>query len=130
MQIISRVYANNFARLHMLMTVPPKYMTTTSTHVHQHTCKPPLPQTQKNLKYLYLRFLLIQTWRCPTLTWGNPTLPSALQRFTSKFGMDLGGSTALSPPRYSVDVFSCLLYSSVLPSVLSSLSHFNQKQAV
>ncbi len=77
---------------------------------------PHSPQTQKNLKYLYLRFLLIQTWRCPTLTWGSPTLPSALQRFTSKFGMELGGSTALSPPRYSVDVFSCLLYSSVLPS--------------
>ncbi|MFP4769679.1 hypothetical protein ABWH52_11080, partial [Pasteurella multocida] len=44
--------------------------------------------------------------------------------------MELGGSTALSPPRYSVDVLSCLLYSSVLRSVLSSLSHFNQKQAV
>ncbi len=101
--------------LFMLMTISsPRYMTTTSTHVHQHTCKPPIPKTQKNLKYLYLRFLLIQTWRCPTLTWGSPTLPSALQRFTSKFGMELGGSTALSPPRYSVDVFSCLLYSSVL----------------
>ena len=28
----------------------------------------------------------------------NATLPSALQRFTSVFGMDTGGSTALSPP--------------------------------
>ncbi len=27
----------------------------------------------------------------------NATLPSALQRFTSVFGMDTGGSTALSP---------------------------------
>ena len=38
------------------------------------------------------------TWQCPTLTWGYPTLPSALQRFTSEFGMVSGGSTALSPP--------------------------------
>ena len=28
----------------------------------------------------------------------NATLPSALQRFTSVFGMGTGGSTALSPP--------------------------------
>ena len=37
----------------------------------------------------------IRTWQCPTLTWGNPTLPSAILRFTSEFGMDSGGSTAL-----------------------------------
>ena len=30
-----------------------------------------------------------QAWRCPTLTWGNPTLPSALFRFTSEFGMEI-----------------------------------------
>ncbi len=34
----------------------------------------------------------------PTLTWGDPTLPSALRRFTSEFGMGSGGTTALSPP--------------------------------
>ena len=45
----------------------------------------------------YLDSYLV-TWRCPTLTWGCPTLPSALQRFTSEFGMVSGGSTALSPP--------------------------------
>ena len=28
----------------------------------------------------------------------NATLPSALQRFTSEFGMGSGGSTALLPP--------------------------------
>ena len=38
------------------------------------------------------------TWRCPTLTWGSPTLPSAHRRFTSEFGMGSGGTTALSPP--------------------------------
>ena len=40
----------------------------------------------------------ISTWRCPTLTWGSPTLPSAFRRFTSEFGMGSGGTTALSPP--------------------------------
>ncbi len=38
----------------------------------------------------------------PTLTWGDPTLPSALRRFTSEFGMGSGGTTALVPPANSV----------------------------
>ena len=42
--------------------------------------------------------LSMGAWRCPTLTWGDPTLPSALLRFTSEFGMESGGSTALWPP--------------------------------
>ena len=46
----------------------------------------------------FLLFFVIRTWRCPTLTWGNPTLPSASQRFTSEFGMESGGATALLPP--------------------------------
>ena len=37
-------------------------------------------------------------WQFPTLAWGDPTLPSALRRFTSEFGMGSGGTTALSPP--------------------------------
>ncbi|MCK7082562.1 hypothetical protein VB266_21765, partial [Enterobacter bugandensis] len=32
-------------------------------------------------------FFLIDAWQFPTLTWGDPTLPSALRRFTSEFGM-------------------------------------------
>ncbi len=40
----------------------------------------------------------IKAWRCPTLTWGNPTLPSALLCFTSEFGMESGGSTMLWSP--------------------------------
>ena len=32
------------------------------------------------------------------LSLANATLPSALQRFTSEFGMGSGGSTALLPP--------------------------------
>ena len=38
-------------------------------------------------------------WQCLTLTWGYPTLPSALQHFTSEFGMVSGGSIALSLPK-------------------------------
>ncbi len=30
-----------------------------------------------------------KAWRCSTLTWGNPTLPSTLIRFTSEFGMEI-----------------------------------------
>ena len=42
--------------------------------------------------------LLFDAWQFPTLTWGDPTLPSALRRFTSEFGMGSGGTTALQPP--------------------------------
>ncbi|MEQ4811493.1 hypothetical protein, partial [Klebsiella quasipneumoniae] len=28
-------------------------------------------------------FVLFDAWQFPTLTWGDPTLPSALRRFTS-----------------------------------------------
>ena len=41
---------------------------------------------------------LFDAWQFPTLAWGGPTLPSALRRFTSEFGMGSGGTTALSPP--------------------------------
>ena len=41
---------------------------------------------------------LIGAWRCPTLTWAKPTLPSALLCFTSEFGMGSGGSTMLWSP--------------------------------
>ena len=43
-------------------------------------------------------FVLFDAWQFPTLTWGDPTLPSALRRFTSEFGMGSGGTTALKPP--------------------------------
>ena len=42
--------------------------------------------------------VLFNAWQFPTLTWGDPTLPSALQRFTSEFGMGSGGTAALWPP--------------------------------
>ncbi|MFY2740070.1 hypothetical protein ACOQJS_24125, partial [Pseudocitrobacter faecalis] len=31
-------------------------------------------------------FALFDVWQFPTLAWGDPTLPSALRRFTSEFG--------------------------------------------
>ncbi len=43
-------------------------------------------------------FRLFDAWQFPTLAWGGPTLPSALRRFTSEFGMGSGGTTALQPP--------------------------------
>ena len=42
--------------------------------------------------------LQFDAWQFPTLAWGDPTLPSALRRFTSEFGMGSGGTTALVPP--------------------------------
>ena len=54
-----------------------------------------------------------KAWQCPTLTWGDPTLPSALKRFTSEFGMGSGGSTSLWPPGKPVILFE---HSRVSPS--------------
>ena len=42
--------------------------------------------------------LKLKSWRCPTLTWGGPTLPSALSVFTSEFEKGSGGSHSLLPP--------------------------------
>ena len=43
-------------------------------------------------------FLRMGAWRCATLTWGIPTLPSPLTCFTAEFGMGSGGATSLWPP--------------------------------
>ena len=47
---------------------------------------------------MYQAFLGVKTWQCPTLTWGGPTLSSALNRFTTEFGMGSGGSSLLWLP--------------------------------
>ena len=44
------------------------------------------------------KLFVINAWRCPTLTWGDPTLPSALNGFTSEFEMGSGGSHSLWSP--------------------------------
>ena len=54
---------------------------------------------------------LFDAWQFPTLTWGDPTLPSALRRFTSEFGMGSGGTTALVPPGKFFVLVLCLLRS-------------------
>ncbi len=63
---------------------------------------------------------LFDAWQFPTLTWGDPTLPSALRRFTSEFGMGSGGTTALVPPgKFFVLVLSFAL---ILRWLLSRVS--------
>ena len=52
----------------------------------------------KSLMLSHEAFALFDAWQFPTLAWGDPTLPSALRRFTSEFGMGSGGTTALVPP--------------------------------
>ncbi|MBP6122221.1 hypothetical protein, partial [Providencia sp.] len=53
-------------------------------NLHQSVFPPkrPFPQTQKSHP-LGGFFTLFNVWQFPTLTWGDPTLPSALRRFTS-----------------------------------------------
>ncbi|VAW59997.1 hypothetical protein MNBD_GAMMA08-2960, partial [hydrothermal vent metagenome] len=46
-----------------------------------------LNSKKKYPAYDRLGILGVKSWQCPTLTWGDPTLPSALTRFTSEFGM-------------------------------------------
>ncbi len=60
-----------------------------------------------------------KAWRCPTLTWGNPTLPSALFRFTSEFGMESGGSKTLWSPSKFFNSESCLCVLYTFNSVLA-----------
>ena len=48
---------------------------------------------------------LFDAWQFPTLTWGDPTLPSALRRFTSEFGMGSGGTTAPKPPQILFNLY-------------------------
>ena len=57
----------------------------------------PVRQKQKSPE-LSFRASVFGAWQFPTLAWGDPTLPSALRRFTSEFGMGSGGTTALLPP--------------------------------
>ncbi len=51
---------------------------------------------------------IIKVWQLPTLTWGDPTLPSALRHFTSEFGMGSGGTTALLPPNKFFSIYPVL----------------------
>ncbi len=71
-------------------------------------------------------FVLFDAWQFPTLTWGDPTLPSALRRFTSEFGMGSGGTTALSPPgKFFVLSTQFFIASAALPALVKSVTYFN-----
>ncbi len=60
----------------------------------------------------------------PTLTWGDPTLPSALRRFTSEFGMGSGGTTALVPPgKFFVLSTQFFIASAALPALVKSVTY-------
>ena len=45
---------------------------------------------------------LLIAWQRPTLTGGNPQLPSALRSLTSVFGMGTGVTFSPSPPDYFI----------------------------
>ena len=65
-------------------------------------------------------------WQFPTLAWGDPTLPSALRRFTSEFGMGSGGTTALVPPgKFFVLSTQFFIASAALPALVKSVTYFS-----
>ena len=69
---------------------------------------------------------LFDAWQFPTLTWGDPTLPSALRRFTSEFGMGSGGTTALVPPgKFFVISTQFFIASAALPALVKSVTYFS-----
>ncbi len=69
---------------------------------------------------------LFDAWQFPTLTWGDPTLPSALRRFTSEFGMGSGGTTALVPPgKFFVLSTQFFIASAALPALAKSVTYFS-----
>ncbi len=71
-------------------------------------------------------FALFDAWQFPTLTWGDPTLPSALRRFTSEFGMGSGGTTALVPPgKFFVLSTQFFIASAALPALVKSVTYFS-----
>ena len=69
---------------------------------------------------------LFDAWQFPTLTWGDPTLPSALRRFTSEFGMGSGGTTALVPPgKFFVLSTQFFIASAALPVLAKSVTYLS-----
>ncbi len=88
-----------------------------------------LPGGHKRKKKLSLSTelsALFDAWQFPTLTWGDPTLPSALRRFTSEFGMGSGGTTALVPPgKFFVLSTQFFIASAALPALAKSVTYFS-----
>ena len=84
----------------------------------------PIFLSSKRKKPAVRRVFLNGTWQCPTLTWGNPTLPSALIRFTSEFGMGSGGTVSLWLPRNLVTIWESLILIQSVSNLLFTLSCF------
>ncbi len=82
---------------------------------------------RKIFLFLFLTILSVaQAQVFPTLTWGDPTLPSALRRFTSEFGMGSGGTTALVPPgKFFVLSTQFFIASAALPALVKSVTYFS-----
>ena len=68
---------------------------------------------------------LFDAWQFPTLAWGGPTLPSALRRFTSEFGMGSGGTTALKPPGKSWCTKRIFCTAAALAALVKSVTYFS-----
>ena len=84
------------------------------------------PLKRKKLSLSTELSALFDAWQFPTLTWGDPTLPSALRRFTSEFGMGSGGTTALSPPgKFFVLSTQFFIASAALPALVKSVTYFS-----
>ena len=82
------------------------------------------PRTQKGHPFGWPS-ALFDAWQFPTLAWGDPTLPSALRRFTSEFGMWSGGTTALLPPG-KFCVLSCVFCADTALAAFAKVSHIPQ----
>ena len=102
---VSRIAANASSGLRLAPICSPGKRSATGGDI-PHTAKNPAPfgtgfllkRKNKKLSLSTELSALFDAWQFPTLTWGDPTLPSALRRFTSEFGMGSGGTTALKPP--------------------------------
>ena len=80
----------------------PSGRTLTEARGHTHKTIVGSPSIKKAAS-LRQRLFINKSWRCPTLTWGDPTLPSALSVFTSEFEKGSGGTHSLWPPEIRLE---------------------------
>ncbi len=71
-------------------------------------------------------FHLFDAWQFPTLTWGDPTLPSALRRFTSEFGMGVRWDHRASAARQILCAQYAILYRISRVARARKVSHIPQ----
>ena len=88
----------------------------------QGTTESRITETKKPQTLCARGFSELNAWRCPTLTWGDPTLPSARLRFTAEFGMGSGGSTALWSPSKTGNKRICICFLCLVLCTSSSMA--------